>query len=152
MFKTEPRRPTNQLHNTIRESLEPVTIPAPPSAGKITFRLVITTQIYENYGSHNWDGTGECPQYWKAKGGNEYHRNLGTANDVIQMGQVGIKIALSSMRAEIEKSDYDWQEYTINWEIIPSNEETHDERETREMLEWGWITPEQAEHYYPRCV
>ena len=26
-------------------------------------------QTYENYGSHDWDGTGECPQYWKAKGG-----------------------------------------------------------------------------------
>ena len=31
--------------------------------------LVIRTQIHENYGAHDWDGTGECPQYWKAKGG-----------------------------------------------------------------------------------
>lgn len=30
---------------------------------------VIHTQVYENYGAHNWDGQGECPQYWKAKGG-----------------------------------------------------------------------------------
>lgn len=34
--------------------------------------LVISTQVYENYGSHGWDGQGECPQYWKAKGGCEY--------------------------------------------------------------------------------
>jgi hypothetical protein len=34
--------------------------------------LVISTQLYENYGAHDWDGTGECPQYWKAKGGSEY--------------------------------------------------------------------------------
>jgi len=34
--------------------------------------LVITTQVYENYGAHDWDGTGECPLYWKAKGGSEY--------------------------------------------------------------------------------
>ena len=34
--------------------------------------LVITTQVYENYGAHDWDGKGECPQYWKAKGGSEY--------------------------------------------------------------------------------
>jgi len=26
----------------------------------------------ENYGAHDWDGTGECPQYWKFKGGSEY--------------------------------------------------------------------------------
>ena len=34
--------------------------------------LVIATQDYENYGAHDWDGKGECPQRWKAKGGSEY--------------------------------------------------------------------------------
>jgi hypothetical protein len=34
--------------------------------------LVIQTQHYENYGAHDWDGEGQCPQYWKAKGGCEY--------------------------------------------------------------------------------
>ena len=34
--------------------------------------LVIDTQYMENYGAHDWDGQGECPQYWKAKGGSEY--------------------------------------------------------------------------------
>lgn len=31
--------------------------------------LVVHTQHYENYGAHDWDGKGACPQYWKAKGG-----------------------------------------------------------------------------------
>ena len=35
-------------------------------------KLVIHTQHYENYGAHDWDGTGSCPQYWKAKGGDEF--------------------------------------------------------------------------------
>jgi len=34
--------------------------------------LVIRTQFMENYGAHDWDGKGECPQYWKFKGGSEY--------------------------------------------------------------------------------
>lgn len=34
--------------------------------------LVIDTQYYENYGAHDWNGEGECPQYWKAKGGSSY--------------------------------------------------------------------------------
>lgn len=34
--------------------------------------LVIDTQYRENYGAHDWDGEGECPQYWKMKGGSEY--------------------------------------------------------------------------------
>jgi hypothetical protein len=35
-------------------------------------KLIIDTQIKENYGAHAWDGKGECPQYWKFKGGNTY--------------------------------------------------------------------------------
>lgn len=34
--------------------------------------LVIRTQFMENYGAHDWDGTGSCPQHWKMKGGSEY--------------------------------------------------------------------------------
>jgi hypothetical protein len=34
--------------------------------------FVIRTQFMENYGAHDWDGKGECPQYWKFKGGSEY--------------------------------------------------------------------------------
>ena len=32
----------------------------------------IFTQIHENYGAHDWDGKGECPNRWKAKGGTTY--------------------------------------------------------------------------------
>jgi len=35
-------------------------------------KLVILTQFRENYGAHDWDGKGECPQYWKFKGGDTY--------------------------------------------------------------------------------
>jgi len=35
-------------------------------------QLLITTQTQENYGAHDWDGEGACPQYWKFKGGMDY--------------------------------------------------------------------------------
>lgn len=35
-------------------------------------KLVIQTQYAENYGEHDWDGKGACPEYWKFKGGNVY--------------------------------------------------------------------------------
>lgn len=35
-------------------------------------KITITTQYSENYGAHSWNGEGECPQYWKNKGGEEY--------------------------------------------------------------------------------
>ena len=34
--------------------------------------IVVETQYRENYGAHSWDGEGECPQYWKNKGGETY--------------------------------------------------------------------------------
>ena len=34
--------------------------------------FVIRTQFMENYGAHDWDGKGACPQHWKFKGGSEY--------------------------------------------------------------------------------
>ena len=34
--------------------------------------IVFQTQHRENYGAHDWDGKGECPQYWKFKGGDTY--------------------------------------------------------------------------------
>jgi hypothetical protein len=30
-------------------------------------KLLITTQYMENYGAHDWNGEGACPQYWKMK-------------------------------------------------------------------------------------
>ncbi len=33
------------------------------------FEVVAFFQDQENYGAHDWDGKGECPQHWKFKGG-----------------------------------------------------------------------------------
>lgn len=35
-------------------------------------KAVIQTQFLENYGAHDWDGKGLCPQGWKPKGGDTY--------------------------------------------------------------------------------
>lgn len=34
----------------------------------MNFTIYATGQFMENYGAHDWDGEGECPQYWKCKG------------------------------------------------------------------------------------
>jgi len=31
-------------------------------------KLLITTQTYENYGAHDWDGTGQCPTVMGVRG------------------------------------------------------------------------------------
>ena len=35
-------------------------------------KLVIITQVRENYGAHDWNGVGSVPHYWKDKGGSQY--------------------------------------------------------------------------------
>ena len=71
-------------------------------------KIVMQTQILENYGAHDWDGTGECPQYWKPKGGNTY-----------VLHGVSIEQAMGSeiwdtLRRHITENNESWQEYIIS--------------------------------------
>ena len=72
--------------------------------------LVIQTQNQENYGAHDWDGTGACPQYWKFKGGNEFKVTgvpLNIAYDeVVEM-----------VRADIEESSDYYRVDIVSWSI-----------------------------------
>ena len=54
-------------------------------------KLVINTQHKENYGAHDWDGKGECPQYWKFKGGTTYV--LPNFKDIDNVGKVVARLA-----------------------------------------------------------
>lgn len=46
---------------------------------RVPFVVVITTRVRENYGAHDWDGEGECPQHWKYKSGHTYVLEAGEA-------------------------------------------------------------------------
>jgi hypothetical protein len=70
--------------------------------------LVIRTQYLENYGAHDWDGQGECPQYWKAKGGSEY-KVTGVPLNVDYAAVVDM--------AAVERSNDYVQEYIIDWSV-----------------------------------
>lgn len=65
-------------------------------------KLVILTQFRENYGAHDWDGKGECPQYWKFKGGDTYivDVNLQEAQDKSFYARVAKCIEHSSNYSE----------------------------------------------------
>lgn len=72
--------------------------------------LVIRTQYMENYGAHDWDGTGECPQYWKAKGGSEYKILDVPLN--IDYNQL-VEFALTGIETNTEYS----REYMTDWSM-----------------------------------
>ncbi len=70
--------------------------------------LVIRTQYMENYGAHDWDGEGACPQYWKFKGGSEY-----------KVLDVPLNIDYSKVVADagVERNDDYCREYILDWSI-----------------------------------
>ena len=74
-------------------------------------KLVIQTQFRENYGAHDWDGQGECPQYWKCKGGDTYviECTLEQAQDAGFYAAVGRCIA--------HRSDYS-EEYIVSENLV----------------------------------
>ena len=75
-------------------------------------KLLITTQVYENYGAHDWDGTGECPQYWKPKGGGEYVVKR------FKGGTEAATIALMGIRSQVEQHTEFYTEDVIEWRIV----------------------------------
>ena len=84
-------------------------------------KLVINTQYRENYGSHDWDGKGECPQYWKFKGGSTYvvPNILGESPDI-----------LKRVRPLIEYGNYGSEEYILDYEIVENNAKVCEDWET----------------------
>ena len=74
-------------------------------------KLHITCQYMENYGAHDWDGEGECPQYWKMKGGNDYK--------VVDVPlNIDHEVVVSLLRSEIESDDVGYREHVVGWVLV----------------------------------
>jgi len=72
--------------------------------------VVIDTQFMENYGAHDWDGQGECPQYWKMKGGSSY-KVLNVPADA------DIKSVVDLVAPEFVHDDIGSREYIIGYSM-----------------------------------
>jgi hypothetical protein len=72
-------------------------------------KLLISTQYYENYGAHDWEGEGECPQYWKAKGGSDY---------VVKKFKGDATTAVMCLRSQIESDNEHFKENIIDFRVV----------------------------------
>lgn len=89
-------------------------------------KYVIQTQFLENYGAHDWDGQGTCPQRWKPKGGSTYivDVSLAQAQDPAFYEQVEQCIAYRSEYSQeyilshdlIDDVDFDESNHVQEWE------------------------------------
>lgn len=88
-------------------------------------KLLITTQVYENYGAHDWDGQGECPSYWKAKGGSDY---------VVKKFKDFSKVTetVMALRSQIECDNEHFRETIINFEVVADDYLTEFEKDQLE--------------------
>jgi len=87
-------------------------------------QLLITTQVQENYGAHDWDGEGACPQYWKFKGGSDYKYDLGKFG----RSEEAITELVMALRGKIEQSNDYVREYILGYEVVADDYLTEFER------------------------
>jgi len=89
-------------------------------------KLIITTQYKENYGFHDWDGEGKCPQYWKYKGGTTY---VYPSVDVEKADKL-----VAFLKPYIEYINDAEEQYVIDYSVEPDTYVTED---TKLALEHG---------------
>jgi hypothetical protein len=89
-------------------------------------KLLIQTQVFENYGAHAWNGEGDCPQYWKAKGGEDYV--LPNFTDF-----TNTKGVVDALRSQVEADDHYWRETVVSWSVIGDEELTQWEKDQLEF-------------------
>ena len=77
-------------------------------------KLHIVTQYMENYGAHDWDGEGECPQHWKFKGGEDFFYPLGKSVPNAEH----IEELVEFFRQKIEWDDVGSRQYITGYGIV----------------------------------
>ena len=91
--------------------------------------VVIDTQYMENYGAHDWDGKGACPQRWKFKGGEDYFFPLGAHGRSDQ----ALAELVEALRPQIEWDDIGSRQYIVGYGVVADDCMTEFERS---QLEW----------------
>ena len=87
-------------------------------------KLHITCQYMENYGAHDWDGKGECPQYWKFKGGEDFFYPLGQ----FAPNAEHIEELIEYFRPQVEWDDVGSRQYIVGYGVVADDFMTDFER------------------------
>ena len=90
--------------------------------------LVIDTQYMENYGAHDWDGRGECPQYRKFKGGEDFFLSLDGFNPNHEFADKRLQMIVDGVRNQVEWDNPASRQYIVGYEIVEDDFMTEFER------------------------
>ena len=105
-------------------------------------KLIITLQVCENYGAHDWDGKGECPQYWKNKGGVDVEVASLPALDITRAGTEAL---VEVARKELGRKDDYFEEFYIGHEWVADDALTESER--YQVADFGEVLWPRRKHY-----
>ena len=81
-------------------------------------KLYIFTQDQENYGTHDWDGEGEVPQYWKSKGGTDYIVDVEGFNWSHEFAEKKLRMIVDELRFIIDESNDYYRSSILGYEIV----------------------------------
>ena len=87
-------------------------------------KLHITCQYMENYGAHDWDGQGECPQHWKFKGGEDFFYPLGKFG----RSEEALTELVMALRPQVEWDNVGSRQYIVGWGVVADDYMTEFER------------------------
>lgn len=85
------------------------------------FSIIAHFQTEENYGAHDWDGEGACPQYWKFKGGPSHELVSGlTIDQIVDLVQdkKSMDSRVAAMAAEFCEDNEYYRQYMLDWEFV----------------------------------
>lgn len=87
-------------------------------------KIHIVTQYSENYGAHDWDRQGICPQYWKFKGGDDYFFPLPADYPMDRV----TSLVVDHLMPQVEwHTDYS-RSVVLKWDVVSDDFRTESER------------------------
>jgi hypothetical protein len=88
----------------------------------MTFYLIANVQDLENYGAHDWDGEGECPQYWKFKGGTSLGVEIAVDDLTARPANYAARaLALLAEHDMLDDNEY-FKSYFLNAEVVDARD------------------------------
>jgi hypothetical protein len=115
-------------------------------------RLILTTQYRENYGAHDWDGKGECPQYWKNKSGYEYLAAEMPDCEFYWLTSSEVDKLFETAAARITVSNDYVQEYVLDRSMVPDGAMTEGETYFEGLLAQQIAEESDREMYAVRAI
>ena len=114
-------------------------------------RAVAVTAYRENYGAHNWDGEGDCPQYWNNKGNEEYAVEI---DDSVfaKMTDTQADVTLDALVKKATYSNQFATETLVDRGLYPSGCRTPLEDEFERFLKMNITTEDERRYYRPKAI